>query len=614
MTDASPLSPQSASAPAEINAKRDEYSAVMTTEYEATADQRVLGIGNCIPLVFCRHQNNYGGAWVTPPAGRFGAVINPRDGDSFAFGLVISDGKIGSVAIGDIYKGPLKLSVLREAAAVFAYGNMPESGFNYQLQNLTPGAVIPGDPGDPGTPGTPGTPDRWDVRRETFTQCFTLGYPNPPGEGRISRSSISRAHITFRNNGSAGASTQVRVRVDGREQFNKVIDPAQTLTYSGSFAPATLLIIVGEPSIAAQICVDCDIDVSTFVAGTPGTPGTPPRPPTPDITLPDVVSTLPLYPGAGGDYQGMSCLAVKGRYGVDSTSQTYKHQVRCFVRSGIEVERLINRDIAPSDLFPDLAYYLLSKTVKTETALIDKDSFALAARFNNANNLLFNGVLANSVNLRDYLNRVSGFFMLGFVQQEGKYMLKPLLPLTADYRLSPFGVPIAATFDKANIVLGTYSRSYVDKSKRAPFCALMTWRSQHEALFGVNKSTEVRYANTAEDGPYEQYDMQEFCTTQDHAVLIGKYILAVRKHATHTVSFQATSAVAKLGPLDLISIKWGTETSQGVILDHEDTYQVDTVTQGPDGTVSIEATHFPVNVDKQSLVALDVLNGQYTIK
>ena len=41
--------------------------------------------------------------------------------------------------------------------------------------------------------------------------------------------------------------------------------------------------------------------------------------------------------------------------------------------------------------------------------------------------------------------------------------------------------------------------------------------------------------------PTEQFDLTQFCTSEDHAVKVAKYFLALRAYVTHTISFSTTA-------------------------------------------------------------------------
>ena len=605
MTDTSPVSPQSATAPAETNVKRDEFSSIFTTEYEATADQRVIGIGNSIPLVFCKFENGIGGAWVTPPAGRYGTTENSRDGDLFAFGLVISDGQIGAITAADIYKGAQRLDRFANHGSTFQYNGMPESGYDYTIK-----FVAPGDPAIPGTPGY------WAPSSGNQSWNWAMEQDGRRYSASVDRCTQASIHYNYQGANINGINVRVTVYVNGSLVAQNTgpggwASGTTPWTWSGSFGVGTLEVrseafknnfIPSGGRLKNNHILTIGYQNQVWNPGTPDIPATP-----------DVVSNLPLFPGSGGNYTGMSCLAAKGRYAPGGAAGTFRQQIRCFVRNGLYVSNVLGGS-GPSNLYPDLVYYLLSEATRAGTRLVDMPSFQAAARFCNAQKLFFNGVMGKSVNLREYLGRVSPLFLLGFVQDQGKYYLKPLLPLTSNNQISSSTVPITHRFTKDDIVVGSYRKDYVDSSKREPFCALMTWRSQQEAVFGVSKSTEVRYRGEAVDGPYEQYDMEEFCTTQDHAVLVGKFILAGRKHSSHLVTFQAIKNILHLGPLDFIEVEWAVETTLGSFNSGVETYQVQTITESAEGVFSVTAAHFPVDSGGQGLIARDTVSADFEIK
>lgn len=586
------IAPQSASAPITTNLRKDELAALLTVEQGATAQQRIVATGNSIPLVFCRQTGGIGGAWVTPPAVRYGVEENANTGDYFAFGLVISDGQIPAIAEADVWKGPIKVNTLSGYGITNAYGSLPTSGYNYTLSSI-----------GPDTPATSETTVEnlqyrgdevafgFNSRSYTYTieNCKNVDF-----YVQVTRTANGSSVYLFACDVVANG-----VRVGGTESNSSTSGFSYDATFN---PPVTLQITVYDrqsyyyfpnPAYASFFRLYYDYQVITTVT-TPFVPG--------------AVTNLPLFAGSGGSFAGMSTLAVKGRYALESETGIYKQQVRCFVRNGVQVDRVLGGN-GSSCSFPDLAYYLLKNANKVSTQLIDLPSFQGAERFNSKYELFFNGVLANSVNLRDYLTRVAPLFLLRFVQINGKFALKPVLPLDGSFNVSTEAITPTYVFSDSNIVVGTYQKEYIDINQRKPFCALMTWRSQTESVYGTPKTNEVRYAGTAIDGPFEQYDMEEFCTTENHATLIGRYILASRKLTTHTVSFQATALIGSLVPTDIISVTWDYSSSVAGGENKTIFYQVDTVTEGADGVFRVEATHFPTTAAGISQVALDMLTG-----
>lgn len=582
--------PQSASAPITTNLRKDELAALLTVDQNATAEQRIAAIGTSIPLVFTRQTSTgIGGVWVTPPAVRFGAEKNYVDGDYFQIGLIISDGEISAINENDVWKGAIRVNTLSEYGVANAYGSLPTEGFDYSLT----GEVILTEIQSFSRPfsfpfGHTNNSFSYDIVDCTYVN-FSLHIRSGPGY----ESELYTSAYEIRAN---------NVLIDGTYTFS---DPNAEI---GGWGPSeysfdepvvfTVRAFTRDPNKWPEIVhpnfFTLDYDVAVTVS-------------TIDPEN-DAVNDLPVFAGSGGTFSGMSTLAVKGRYALNAESNAYKQQIRCFVRNGVIVNHVIGGS-GSSCSFPDLTYHLLTNTGKVSTHLIDLPSLQTAEYFNSKYQLFFNGVLANNVNLRDYLSRVAPMFMLRFVQFSGKFGMKPVLPLDSDFNITTEPLAPKYAFNSSNLVAETYLKSYVDAGQRKEFCALMVYRSQTDSLYGTPKIVEVRYENTAIDGPFEQYDLQEFCTTEEHAALIGKYILASRKLITHTVSFSTTELIADLIPTDIISIQWEYESSVAAGQSGTTFYQVDTATKNADGTFSVTATHFPTTATGASQVALDMFTA-----
>lgn len=335
--------------------------------------------------------------------------------------------------------------------------------------------------------------------------------------------------------------------------------------------------------------------------------------------------TIPSYNGCGGTFEGISILgfsATKEIAKLQSTellpdAQSVTYQVYTYIRKGILVDRLLDGTRGSSNLFPDLARYLLSLNVLVPSQLIDTAKLKIAAQFNNAEGLYFNGVISTATNLRDYLSRVAPFFMLRFVQNNGLFALVPDLPIDpATFKLKSGPVTPVKTFDESNITDGSIQREYVSLSDRKPFCAVVLWRDQKATEPGRTRTVEVRYSGTAPDGPFEQFDLSEFCTTEAHAVKIGKYLLAKRRYTTHTISFTTNPlggapASSLLQPGDIIKVNERRENSVGATGTETYYYQIDSINETLNGEISIEATHFPTLSTGASTVVYDVNTGSF---
>lgn len=315
----------------------------------------------------------------------------------------------------------------------------------------------------------------------------------------------------------------------------------------------------------------------------------------------------PSYCGTGGTYAGMTTgsFTITVPAGFDQ----WNRQVHLFIRGGMHVQRLVDDVLGPSDNMADLYRWLLLNTSRVPATLIDDDGLAAAARFMGNTGLRFNGVLRDSSNLEDFIANHGRYFLVAKSKRAGKVGLRPLLPVTGDDVVDDGPITPVWAFTEAGIIPGSFEISYTPLAERKPFCALMIWRQQPEDDIGLVRTTEVRYAGTATDGPFEQHDLSAFATSETHAVRVGAYILARRRYITHTLRIKARPSAfnATLAKGDIVQVALTRAASSSVEGQHNYLYEVDRIGKARNGEVSLELTHFPVDSEGRSLVALDVL-------
>lgn len=238
-------------------------------------------------------------------------------------------------------------------------------------------------------------------------------------------------------------------------------------------------------------------------------------------------------------------------------------QIRVWLKSGTWVPRLHPADggtAGPSNLFPDLVYFLLTdqqaglgETFSKD--LIDVESFRSACKFLRTNKLFFNGALANPQNIRSYISQVAPYFLLNFVIANGKFALEPAIPIDSAGNISLGPVPIAAMFTSGNIIEESFRIDYLDADQRRDFLALMTWRKENVNDFAEERTVSVFWNEAGGGGyPVETFDMSDFCCSEEHAKTFGKFSLSVRRRVTHTVTFKTTPYGLNLAPGNYIRV------------------------------------------------------------
>ena len=302
---------------------------------------------------------------------------------------------------------------------------------------------------------------------------------------------------------------------------------------------------------------------------------------------------------------------------ITNPPKDYLNQLFIFCRSGLRVKRVLNNyTYGASDNFADLVYYLLQKSANLSDGLIDRASLKRAAKFTNRMGMYFNGALTTTTSLREFINTVAPYFLTRLVLNDGKAGLAPLLPLTDDFNPKTTKLTPEFTVTAADIIPDSYTKNYTPKTQQEPFHAVMTWRKQTPTKISSITTTLVRYKGTPETAVHEEYDMTLFCTTEFHAIYIARYLLAYRKYVSHTLTFTGTQFFANKKPGAFFAVKLqlisGTAEKPQTTTDIE-YYLLDSLTENIDGTIEVNATHFPLDTQGRSIITREMLTGEVEV-
>jgi len=316
--------------------------------------------------------------------------------------------------------------------------------------------------------------------------------------------------------------------------------------------------------------------------------------------------TAPYYCGTSGSYDNMTTLSCVNSY-IDG-SQRSGHQLHVFVRSGMEVTRIIDSTAGPSNNVIDLALYLMEASGRVPSGLIDTTQMLAAANFTDTNGLHFNGVYEESRNLDDWLEEISNDFLLRLTDKNGKFGFKPRLPVNVDHTINTGVIDWEFTFTEDHLLPDGFDIQYVPLTDRQPVCLQMMWRQQPESDIGFPRTTEIRFSGEATDGPFEQYDLSGFCTSENHAVKVGAYRLARRKLITHTLRLKVRPASynSSLALGDIVRVRLRRETATAALDYHDYLYEVERIDKTASGACVFDLTHYPIDSQGRSLVALAV--------
>ena len=370
-------------------------------------------------------------------------------------------------------------------------------------------------------------------------------------------------------------------------------------------------------------------------------------------------------------YDGMSTMALSIK---SSNNITSVDQPRIYTPTGIDVERLVDGNVGPSNLFSDFVYYLL--TSRTQGAgsvvpdqLIDRDSLVATGRYLRANCLFFDSVLEQSVNLREYIYNMAPLLLCNFTIKNGRFGMMPALPTSSSDAISTGPIEIEQIFTTGNIIEDSLNVEYIGSSQRKDFRAVVSYRTNIGNELPSQSALLIEWADAGTAVVKEEsIDLTDFCTNREQALLTARFMMSVRRHVDHTVSFRTVPDGIAVGPGSYIRVVTEANTynaaNNGIITDagtlvsatsvtngtypamvystttgetsersitvsnnavtdstlynsiftllaprvSEGVYQIEQLTLSEDGLVEIAAVHVPTDGSMASIVAKDVMD------
>lgn len=316
--------------------------------------------------------------------------------------------------------------------------------------------------------------------------------------------------------------------------------------------------------------------------------------------------SCPYYCGTSGRYANMTTLSYVNTF--PDGSDRWEQQVHVFVREGMQVTRIIDSTLGPSNNVIDLALYLMNQSGRIPSTLIDSTKMLAAANFCQTNGFLYNGVFKESSNLDEWLEQIGNDFLLRLIESNGKFAFKPRLPVNVNHTIKTTAIDWEFTFTEDHLLPDGFEIQYISLADRQPICLQMMWRQQPDSDIGFPRTTEVRYTGEATAGPFEQYDMSQFCASETHAVKVGAFRLARRKYITHTLRLNVRpssyNSTLELG--DIVRVRLRRETATTALSYHDFLYEVERIEKTASGACVFDLTHFPIDNQGRSLVALEV--------
>ena len=237
-------------------------------------------------------------------------------------------------------------------------------------------------------------------------------------------------------------------------------------------------------------------------------------------------------------------------------------QLSVYVKNGIKVENLITGANDSSNLFPDIAYHLLTDITNGAGNLIgenqiNKEDMKKASEFCEANNLYWDGIITQQQNIREFIYQNALFCLLDFTIKGGQFSLTPTVPINSNNEIDRDVLGkdlVKALFTDGNT--RNLKVSFLSPEERQLFQARVLYRDEVENGFAKTEVIDLRLGSDlggSEKDPREVFDMSNFCTSEAHARTFAEYALVIRKFVDHGISFETTPESAmSLEPGDYI--------------------------------------------------------------
>ena len=198
---------------------------------------------------------------------------------------------------------------------------------------------------------------------------------------------------------------------------------------------------------------------------------------------------------------------------------------------------------------------------------VDIKQLAIAKRFCRANKFYMDGLIADRQSWREFWVNAAPFSLLEFARVGGRETLIPAVPFDETTGLIHRHVNISALFNEGNILSDSYKEEYLDYDANVQdIIATIIYRElDSNATFAVNRSVSIQRRDSTEaDAIRQSFDASAFITTENQAILFGKFLCNIRRHVRTAISFKTFPTTSPVSPGSYIYVDIGQNNWDGI--------------------------------------------------
>jgi hypothetical protein len=182
---------------------------------------------------------------------------------------------------------------------------------------------------------------------------------------------------------------------------------------------------------------------------------------------------------------------------------------------------------------------------------LDLKQLAITKRFCIKNKLFMDCVIADPRSWREFWVEVAPYNLLEFARIGGRETLVPAVPYKTSTGEITRSVTITALFNQGNILEDSYKEEYIDYGSNAQdiIANVIYTDMPDDAVFAKKKSVEVVLKDTVEvDAIRQTFDISNYVSSYDHAVLFGKLLCNTRRYVRQAIEFKTYPTSDPISP------------------------------------------------------------------